>query len=64
MTLKDGTELSPALGIGAFAEKTLVHSGQCTKVYPAAPPTAAGPARLRRHGRRRGGDQHRGGPAW
>ena len=42
MTLKDGTELTPALGIGAFAEKTLVHSGQCTKVNPAAPPTAAG----------------------
>jgi S-(hydroxymethyl)mycothiol dehydrogenase len=42
MTLTDGTELSPALGIGAFAEKTLVHSGQCTKVDPAAPATAAG----------------------
>jgi S-(hydroxymethyl)mycothiol dehydrogenase len=42
MTLLDGTELTPALGIGAFAEKTLVHSGQCTKVDPAAPPTAAG----------------------
>jgi S-(hydroxymethyl)mycothiol dehydrogenase len=42
MTLTDGTELSPALGIGAFVEKTLVHSGQCTKVDPAAPPTAAG----------------------
>ena len=42
MTLADGTELSPALGIGAFAEKTLVHSGQCTKVDPAAPPSAAG----------------------
>jgi S-(hydroxymethyl)mycothiol dehydrogenase len=42
MTLADGTALSPALGIGAFAEKTLVHSGQCTKVDPAAPPTAAG----------------------
>src|SRR5688572_29914153 len=42
MTLQDGTELSPALGIGAFAEKTLVHSGQCTKVDPAAPATAAG----------------------
>jgi S-(hydroxymethyl)mycothiol dehydrogenase len=42
MTLTDGTELSPALGIGAFAEKTLVHSGQCTKVDPKAPPTAAG----------------------
>jgi S-(hydroxymethyl)mycothiol dehydrogenase len=42
MTLADGTELSAALGIGAFAEKTLVHSGQCTKVDPAASPTAAG----------------------
>src|SRR3712207_1494492 len=36
MTLADGTPLSPALGIGAFAEKTLVHSGQCTKVDPEA----------------------------
>lgn len=34
MTLLDGTELSPALGIGAFAEKTLVAAGQCTKVDP------------------------------
>src|SRR3712207_2637830 len=42
MTLADGTELSPALGIGAFVEKTLVHSGQCTKVDPAARPEAAG----------------------
>ncbi len=42
MTLEDGTELSPALGIGAFIEKTLVHSGQCTKVDPEAPATAAG----------------------
>jgi S-(hydroxymethyl)mycothiol dehydrogenase len=42
MTLKDGTELSPALGIGAFADKTLVHAGQCTKVDPQAPATAAG----------------------
>jgi S-(hydroxymethyl)mycothiol dehydrogenase len=42
MTLADGTELSPALGIGAFAEKTLVHSGQCTKVDPETPATAAG----------------------
>ncbi|MFC4224289.1 S-(hydroxymethyl)mycothiol dehydrogenase [Lysinibacter cavernae] len=32
MTLEDGTELSPALGIGAFIEKTLVAAGQCTKV--------------------------------
>jgi S-(hydroxymethyl)mycothiol dehydrogenase len=42
MTLQDGTELSPALGIGAFADKTLVHAGQCTKVDPAASPAAAG----------------------
>jgi S-(hydroxymethyl)mycothiol dehydrogenase len=42
MTLTDGTALSPALGIGAFAEKTLVHAGQCTKVDPAASPAAAG----------------------
>ena len=42
MTLTDGTELSPALGIGAFCDKTLVHSLQCTKVDPAAPATAAG----------------------
>ncbi|MBF6334127.1 S-(hydroxymethyl)mycothiol dehydrogenase [Nocardia transvalensis] len=42
MTLSDGTPLTPALGIGAFAEKTLVHAGQCTKVNPAAAPTAAG----------------------
>ena len=32
MTLEDGTELTPALGIGAFSEKTLVHAGQCTKI--------------------------------
>ncbi len=42
MTLADGTELSPALGIGAFADKTLVAAGQATKVDPAASPTAAG----------------------
>ncbi|WP_329151392.1 S-(hydroxymethyl)mycothiol dehydrogenase [Streptomyces sp. NBC_01456] len=42
MTLKDGTELSPALGIGAFADKTLVAAGQCTKVDPEAPPAVAG----------------------
>jgi S-(hydroxymethyl)mycothiol dehydrogenase len=42
MTLDDGTELSPALGIGAFAEKTLVAAGQCTKVDPSAPPEVAG----------------------
>jgi S-(hydroxymethyl)mycothiol dehydrogenase len=42
MTLADGTVLSPALGIGAFAEKTLVAAGQCTKVNPAAGPEVAG----------------------
>ncbi|MFJ2177760.1 S-(hydroxymethyl)mycothiol dehydrogenase [Streptomyces sp. NPDC087851] len=42
MTLTDGTELSPALGIGAFAEKTLVAVGQCTKVDPAVSPAVAG----------------------
>ena len=42
MTLEDGTELSPALGIGAFAEKTLVAAGQCTKVDESARPAAVG----------------------
>jgi S-(hydroxymethyl)mycothiol dehydrogenase len=42
MTLTDGTVLSPALGIGAFADKTLVHQGQCTKVDPSADPAVAG----------------------
>jgi S-(hydroxymethyl)mycothiol dehydrogenase len=42
MTLEDGTELSPALGIGAFADKTLVAAGQCTKVDPTASPAAVG----------------------
>jgi S-(hydroxymethyl)mycothiol dehydrogenase len=42
MTMADGTELSPALGIGAFIEKTLVASGQCTKVNRAAAATVVG----------------------
>ncbi|MFI2372567.1 S-(hydroxymethyl)mycothiol dehydrogenase [Streptomyces sp. NPDC018833] len=43
MTLTaSGTELSPALGIGAFAEKTLVAAGQCTKVDAAVSPAVAG----------------------
>ncbi|HVQ88235.1 MAG TPA: S-(hydroxymethyl)mycothiol dehydrogenase [Actinomycetes bacterium] len=42
MTLTDGTELSPALGIGAFVEKTLVAAGQCTKVDASAAPEVAG----------------------
>ena len=42
MTLEDGTALSPALGIGAFADKTLVAAGQCTKVDPSASAAAVG----------------------
>jgi S-(hydroxymethyl)mycothiol dehydrogenase len=42
MTLEDGTELSAALGIGAFVEKTLVAAGQCTKVDPAVGAEVAG----------------------
>jgi S-(hydroxymethyl)mycothiol dehydrogenase len=42
MTLDDGTALSPALGIGAFAEETLVAAGQCTKVDSRADPAAVG----------------------
>jgi S-(hydroxymethyl)mycothiol dehydrogenase len=42
MTLADGTALSPALGIGAFAEKTLVAAGQAVKIDPSARPEAAG----------------------
>jgi S-(hydroxymethyl)mycothiol dehydrogenase len=42
MTLEDGTELTPALGIGAFIEKTLVAAGQCTKVDPEADAAAVG----------------------
>ncbi|HLR44032.1 MAG TPA: S-(hydroxymethyl)mycothiol dehydrogenase [Brevibacterium sp.] len=38
MTLaEDGTELEAALGIGSFAEKTLVAAGQCTKVRESDP---------------------------
>jgi S-(hydroxymethyl)mycothiol dehydrogenase len=42
MTLADGTALTPALGIGAFADKTLVHEGQCTRVDPNADPAVVG----------------------
>ncbi len=42
MTLSDGTPLASALGIGAFATRTLVHEGQCTKVDPRVPAKAAG----------------------
>jgi S-(hydroxymethyl)mycothiol dehydrogenase len=37
-----GQPLSPALGIGAFSELTLVAAGQCTPVDPAAKPEVAG----------------------
>jgi S-(hydroxymethyl)mycothiol dehydrogenase len=42
MTLADGTPLAPALGIGAFADRTLVAAGQCTPVNPSASAAAAG----------------------
>ncbi len=42
MTLEDGTPLSAALGIGAFAELSLVHAGQAVKVDAKANPAAAG----------------------
>lgn len=42
MTLADGSPLSPALGIGAFCELTLVDAQQAVKVDPAASPLAAG----------------------
>ncbi|MFE6861771.1 S-(hydroxymethyl)mycothiol dehydrogenase [Nocardia sp. NPDC057668] len=42
MTLADGTELTPALGIGAFADKTLVHEKQCTVVDSTTDPAVAG----------------------
>jgi S-(hydroxymethyl)mycothiol dehydrogenase len=42
MKLTDGTPLSPALGIGAFADKTLVAAGQCVPIDRAARPEAAG----------------------
>jgi S-(hydroxymethyl)mycothiol dehydrogenase len=41
MTLTDGTRLTPALGIGAFADKTLVQEGQCTSIDSAADPAVA-----------------------
>ncbi|AMM34112.1 alcohol dehydrogenase [Sinomonas atrocyanea] len=42
MTLADGTPLSPALGIGSFAEKTLVAAGQCTRIDEDVDPAAVG----------------------
>jgi S-(hydroxymethyl)mycothiol dehydrogenase len=40
-TLQDGTPLTAALGIGAFAARALVAAGQAVKVDPAVPPEAA-----------------------
>ena len=42
MLLADGTPLSPALGIGAFAELTLVDAAQAVKVNSDARPEVAG----------------------
>ncbi|MFE1595488.1 S-(hydroxymethyl)mycothiol dehydrogenase [Nocardia sp. NPDC058705] len=42
MTLTDGTPLTPALGVGAFADKTFVHEKQCTKVDSETDPAVAG----------------------
>ncbi|GEL20460.1 alcohol dehydrogenase catalytic domain-containing protein [Pseudonocardia asaccharolytica] len=39
--LLDGRTLTPALGVGAFAEKVLVHVGQCRVLEPAAGPRIA-----------------------
>ena len=61
MTLDSGQELSPALGIGAFVEKTLVHAGQCTKVNPAAKPEVAGLLGCGVMAGHRRRDQHRQG---
>ena len=59
MTLEDGTELSPALGIGAFVEKTLVARRAVHQGGPGGQARGGGPARLRGDGRHRRGDQHR-----
>ena len=41
MTLDDGTELTAALGIGAFADLCLVHASQAVPIDPQARPEAA-----------------------
>ncbi len=61
MTLADGTVLSPALGIGAFAEKTLVAAGPVHQGQPGGPARGGGAAGLRGDGRAGRGDQHRRG---
>ena len=59
MTLTDGTPLTPALGIGAFAEQTLVAAGQATKVDAAGASGGRRAPGLRRDGRAGRGDVHR-----
>ena len=59
MTLADGTELTPALGIGAFADKTLVHEGPMHEGRSERRPRSGRVARLRRDGRLGCGGEHR-----
>ena len=61
MTLTDGTELTPALGIGAFVDKTLVHEGPVHQGRSRGRPRRGRAAGMRRDGRYRCGDQHRRG---
>ena len=62
MTLVDGTVLTPALGIGAFVEKTLVAAGPVHQGRPRRRPRRRRPAGLRGHGRLRCGREHRRRP--
>ncbi len=64
MRLADGTVLSPALGIGAFAEQTLVAAGQCTPVSAASAGGDRGAPRLWRDGRSGRRDADRGSATW
>ena len=64
MTLADGAPLSPALGIGAFTELTLVAAGQAVKVPSDASAAARGTYRLRHHGRSGRSSEHRRRRAW
>jgi hypothetical protein len=59
MTLTDGTELTPALGIGAFADKTLVHEGTMHEGRPERRPRGRRSARLRCDGRSSARREHR-----
>ena len=61
MTLTDGTELTPALGIGAFADKTLVHELPVHQGRPGGRSRGGRAAGLRCDGRARCGGQHRRG---